>query len=257
MRIKALLISLALAALALAGPATAELTQQGKLIVAFNGGLSPKTLPRHKPAPVAVRVEGDIKTTKGAPLPQLRTITVAINRAGRLYDGGLPTCNVDAIQPATEKEAQALCHRSIVGSGSVQLQAHISGQHSFPVQGKLLAFNGPKQNGQKLILAQVYSEDPPGAFVLTFSLKKRPGLFGTVMSTTLPEKAQGWAYLTHFDMTLQRSYRHQGVTHSYISAACSAPEGFPGAPFPFAKASFGFANGQTLKTTVVRSCKVG
>ena len=54
----------------------------------------------------------------------------------------------------------------------VSLQAHISGQHSFPVEGKLLAFNGPKQNGHKLILAQVYSEDPPGAFVLTFSLKK-------------------------------------------------------------------------------------
>jgi hypothetical protein len=257
MRVLAILTATALCFLCLCAGVSAELTQQGKLIVAFNGGLSPKTLPRHKPAPVAVRVEGDIKTTKGAPLPQLRTITVAINKAGRLYDKGLPTCNVDAIQPATEAEAQTLCHRSIVGTGHVSLQAHISGQHSFPVQGKLLAFNGPKQGGHKLILAQVYSEDPPGAFVLTFTLKKQPGLFGTVMSTTLPEEAMGWAYLTHFDMTLERSYRHQGITHSYVSAACSAPEGFPGAPFPFAKASFGFGNGQELRMTVVRSCKVG
>jgi hypothetical protein len=257
MRIKALFISLALAALALAGPASAELTQQGKLLVGFNGGLSPKTLPRDKPAPVAVKVEGDIKTTQGAPLPQLRTITVAINRAGRLYDKGLPACNVDAIQPATEAEAQTLCHRSIVGSGHVSLQAHIQGQHSFPVEGKLLAFNGPKKHGKKIVLAQVYSDDPPGAFVLTFTLKKQPGLFGTVMSTTLPAEAMGWAYLTHFDMTLDRSYRHKGVIHSYVSAACSAPAGFPGAVFPFAKASFGFAGGQKLRTTVVRSCRVG
>ena len=257
MRIKALFISLVLCALALAGPASAELTQQGKLLVGFNGGLSPKTLPRNKPAPVAVKVEGDIKTTQGAPLPQLRTITVAINRAGRLDDKGLPTCNVDAIQPATEAEAQTLCHRSIVGSGHVSLQAHIQGQHSFPVEGKLLAFNGPKKHGKKIVLAQVYSDDPPGAFVLTFTLKKQPGLFGTVMSTTLPAEAMGWAYLTHFDMTLDRSYRHKGVIHSYVSAACSAPAGFPGAVFPFAKASFGFAGGQKLRTTVVRSCRVG
>ena len=257
MRIKALFISLVLCALALAGPASAELTQQGKLLVGFNGGLSPKTLPRNKPAPVAVKVEGDIKTTQGAPLPQLRTITVAINRAGRLYDKGLPTCNVDAIQPATEAEAQTLCHRSIVGTGHVSLQAHIQGQHSFPVEGKLLAFNGPKKHGKKIVLAQVYSDDPPGAFVLTFTLKKQPGLFGTVMSTTLPAEAMGWAYLTHFDMTLDRSYRHKGVVHSYVSAACSAPAGFPGAVFPFAKASFGFAGGQKLRTTVVRSCRVG
>ena len=257
MRAKAILGTTLLICLAFCTQVSAELTQQGALLVGFNGGLSPKTLPRNRPVPVAVKVEGDIKTTQGAPLPQLRTITVAINRAGRLYDGGLPTCNVDAIQPATEAEAQTLCHRSIVGTGHVSLQAHISGQHSFPVEGKLLAFNGPRKHGRKLILAQVYSDDPPGAFVLTFSLKKQPGLFGTVMSTTLPKEAMGWAYLTHFDMTLARTYRHKGVVHSYVSAACSAPAGFPGAVFPFAKASFGFAGGQKLHTTVVRSCRVG
>jgi hypothetical protein len=257
MRALAILTAVALCFLCLCAGVSAELTQQGKLLVGFNGGLSPKRLPRNKPAPVAVKVEGDIKTTQGAPLPQLRTITVAINRAGRLYDKGLPTCNVDAIQPATEAEAQTLCHRSIVGTGHVSLQAHIQGQHSFPVEGKLLAFNGPKKHGRKIVLAQVYSDDPPGAFVLTFTLKKQPGLFGTVMSTTLPKEAMGWAYLTHFDMTLDRSYRHKGVVHSYVSAACSAPAGFPGAVFPFAKASFGFAGGQKLRTTVVRSCRVG
>lgn len=106
-------------------------------------------------------------------------------------------------------------------------------------------------------MAQVYSTSPPGAFVLTFTLKRQPGLFGTVMSTKLPKEAEGWAYLTHFDMTLDRSYRRHGKVHSYVSAACAAPAGFPGAPFPFAKARFGFAGGEKLGVTVVRSCKVG
>jgi hypothetical protein len=252
------LLAAALAgALCLAIPAQAEVSQQGNLITTFEGSLSPKTLPRNRPVPVAVRVAGDFKAAKGAKLPQLRTISVAINRAGRLYDKGLPTCRVQTIEPATEAEAQRLCHRSIVGSGHVSVGVHIENQAAFEVKANLLAFNGPTEHGRKLILAQVYAKDPPGAFVLTFRLKKQPGLFATVMSTRLPPSAQGWAYLSHFDMTLDRQYRYRGEGRSYVSAACSAPAGFPGAVFPLAKASYGFANGQTLRTTVVRSCRVG
>ena len=243
--------------LALAVPAGAEVSQQGALITTFEGSLAPKTLPRKTLAPVAVRVAGDFKTTKGTKLPQLRKISVAINSAGRLEDKGLPTCRLATIQPATELEAQKLCHRSIVGSGHVTVGVHIENQPGFEVKANLLAFNGPTEHGRKLILAQVYAKDPPGAFVLTFRLKKQPGLFGTVMSTQLPPSAQGWAYLSHFDMTLDRRYRSHGETRSYVSAACGAPAGFPGAVFPLAKASYGFANGQTLRTTVVRSCRVG
>jgi hypothetical protein len=243
-------------ALCLVIPAQAEVSQQGNLVTSFEGSLSPTRLPRQKPVPVAVRVAGDFKTAKGAQLPQLRRISVAINRAGRLYDKGLPICHVETIEPATEAEAQRLCHRSIVGSGHVTVQVHIEHQASFAVKASLLAFNGPTEHGRKLILAQVYAKDPPGAFVLTFRLKKAPGLFGTVMSTSLPASAQGWAYLSHFDMTLDRQYRYRGAARSYVSAACGAPPGFPGAVFPLAKASYGFANGQTLKTTVVRSCRV-
>ena len=42
-------------------PRQAELTQEGDLIVTFDSGLSPTTLPRQGPVPVAVRVAGDSK----------------------------------------------------------------------------------------------------------------------------------------------------------------------------------------------------
>jgi hypothetical protein len=256
--IRPLLAALALA-LCLAGPAAAELSQEGDVIVSFAGGMNPKTLPRAEKAPVAIRVVGDIRDAEGREerLPQLRTISVAINSAGKLYDKGLPICKVKSIQPATEAEAHRVCPRAIVGFGRVTVQARIPTQEPFSVNAKLLAFNGPRRNGQKMILAQVYAKDPPGAFVLAFAVKKRGGLFGTVMSTALPPSAREWAYLTHFEMTLKRSYRYRGETHSYVSAACSAPAGFPGAVFPFARASYGFDNGQRLETTVVRSCRVG
>jgi hypothetical protein len=246
------------AAAALALPARAELNQAGDLIVAFDGTLRPSALPRHSFAPIAVRVAGDIRSASGeeTALPQLRTISVAINRQGRLYDRGLPTCEPSSIQPATEAEARAECGDAIVGAGHVTVQARIPTQPPGSVRAKLLAFNGPRRAGHKLILAQVYAKAPPGAFVLPFALRRRAGLFGTVMSTTLPTSAQGWAYLTHFDITLHRTYAYKGKRRSFVSAACSAPDGFPAALFPFAKATYGFDDGRSLTTTVARSCKV-
>jgi hypothetical protein len=256
MRLRVLAAAVTAAVLCLVGPAAAEVSQQGHLITTFNGGLSPTTLPRETPAPVAVSVGGTFKTNAGAPLPQLRTISVAINGAGQLDDSGLPVCKVSAIQPATEGNARQLCHRSIVGNGHVDVGVHLENQEPFTVHANLLAFNGPTEHGHKVILAQVYAKNPPGAFVLTFKLKKQPGLFGTVMSTTLPPSAQPWAYLTSFEMTLHRQFLFHGKPHSFVSAACAAPAGFPGAVFPLAKANYGFAGGVHMRTTIVRSCKV-
>lgn len=256
MRARVLTLAVAAVALCLAGPAAAEVNQQGHLITTFDGGLSPTTLPRESVAPVAVQVGGSFKTNAHQPLPQLRTISVAINGAGELDDTGLPVCRVSAIQPATEGNARQLCHRSIIGNGHVTVDVHLENQIPFTVDANLLAFNGPTEHGHKLILAQVYAKNPPGAFVLTFKLKKQPGLFGTVMSTKLPHSAQSWAYLTSFEMTLHRQFRYHGKPHSFVSAACAAPAGFPGAVFPLAKANYGFAGGQHMKTTIVRSCRV-
>ena len=46
------------------------------------------------------------------------------------------------------------------------------------------------------------------------------------------------------------------AARSYLSAACDAPAGFPGASFPFAHASMTFADGRTLASTLTRSCRV-
>ncbi|MEX2105882.1 MAG: hypothetical protein WD810_03185 [Solirubrobacterales bacterium] len=211
-----------------------------------------------KPAPVAVRVAGDFKVADGDvdQLPQLRQIKVAINRQGRLFDRGLPVCHVKMIQPASQAAARRVCGGAIIGSGHVALQVHIPSQPSFRVKANLLAFNGPRRNGHKLILAQAYARSPPGAFVLTFRVSKRSGTFGTVMSTTLPHSAQDWAFLTHFDMTLHRTYVYRGRRRSYVSAACSAPAGFDSVLFPFARATYGFASAQRLSISVARVCRV-
>src|SRR3982751_2306357 len=83
----------ALCLLSCASLASAEVTQEGNLRVSFTGGLAPHKLPRGTPAPVRVTLGGDIKTTDGLAPPQLRTISLAINRNGKLDYKGLKACH--------------------------------------------------------------------------------------------------------------------------------------------------------------------
>lgn len=244
-------------ALGAAAAAYGEVEQDGNLIVRFDGGISPKALPRSEPAPVAVSVDTTISATDGAdPPPQLREISIGINREGKIFDRGLPTCRVRKIQPTTIQAARRICGDAIVGRGHVGVRVHLANQSPFTFKGPLLVFNAKPSGGKRRILAQVYGIRPPSAFVLTFKILKQKGDFGTLIRTTLPKSAQKWAYVTHFDMRLHRTYMYQGKERSYVSASCGAPEGFPGAVYSFARGSFSFAGGRQITSTLVRDCTV-
>jgi len=254
LRLIPLVVALAVGASA---AARAEVEQEGNLVVSFDGGISPHALPRLDPAPVAVQVETTIRASDGAdPPPQLRQITIAINREGKLFNRGLPTCRVREIQPATIAAARKICGGAIVGSGHVQVRVHLTNQQPFTFKGPLLVFNAKPAGGKRRILAQVYGFRPPSAFVLTFKILRRGGTFGTLIRTTLPKSANKWAYVTHFDMRLRRTYRYRGKRRSYVSASCAAPEGFPGAVYPFARGTFEFAGNRRVTTTLIRDCRV-
>jgi hypothetical protein len=252
------LVALALlVAGAVAGVAQGEVEQDGNVIVAFDGGISPRALPRTGVAPVTVNIDSTFKAVDGAdPPPQLQQISIGINRGGKIFDRGLPTCRVRKIQPTTIKAARRICGGAIVGSGHVEVRVHLTNQEPFTFNGPLLVFNAERSGGDRRLLAQVYGVKPPSAFVLTFKVLKTKGKFGTVINTTLPKPARQWAYVTHFDMRLRRTYTYQGQRHSYISAGCAAPEGFPGAVYPFARGRFDFAGGRQVETTLIRDCTV-
>jgi hypothetical protein len=249
----ALLVGLGLAA----GAAQGEVEKGGNVIVTFDGGISPRALPRTGVAPVTVSVDSSFAAADGTdPPPQLQDISIGINRDGKVFDRGLPTCRVRKIQPTTIRAARRICGGAIVGSGHVQVRVHLTNQEPFTFTGPLLVFHAERSGGNRRLLAQVYGRKPPSAFVLTFKILERKGTFGTVIKTTLPKPARSWAYVTHFDMRLRRIYTYQGERHSYISAGCPAPEGFPGAVYPFARSKFGFAGGNEVTTTLIRDCTV-
>jgi hypothetical protein len=246
-----------LVAFAVAGAAHAVTVREGDVIVGFEGGISPHSLPRTGVAPVAVTIDSSFKSAEGAdPPPQLRKISIGINRRGRIFDRGLPTCRVRKIQPATIGAARRICGGAIVGRGHVEVRVHLSNQPPFTFKGPMLVFHAKRSGGDRRLLAQVYGLKPPSAFVLSFRIVKEPGEFGTVIKTSLPASATKWAYVTHFDMKLRRIYTYRGQKHSYVNAGCAAPPGFPGAVYAFAQANFGFAEGQRVTTTLVKDCKV-
>src|SRR5680860_1058106 len=207
-------------------------------------GISPHALPRKGTAPVSVTVDSSFATAdESDPPPQLRRIAIAINRGGRIFDRGLPTCRVQRIQPSTIAAAKRICGGAIVGNGHVQVRVNLANQPPFTFKGPMLVFHATRAGGKRRLLAQVYGTRPPSAFVLTFKILRRKGTFGTVISTVLPKPARKWAYVTHFEMKLRRIYTYRGRRRSFISAGCAAPAGFPGAVYPFARANFGFAGG--------------
>lgn len=257
MRAAAGLLGVALL-LALAVPAAAERAQDESVVGSFDARLNPTSLPRSEPAPIGVRVAGEFREASGDPelLPQLRRIRVAINREGRLFDRGLPVCPKRRIEVTSRAASRRACRGAVIGHGEVGVRVKIAEEHGFPVKASLLVFNGPRRHGQRLIYAHAFSPKPPGSFILTFRVSHRDGLFGTVLTTTLPKRAREWAYLTSFEMTLRRTYAYRGRRRSYASAACAAPAGFATALFPFARATYDFAGGASVVIPVTRSCRV-
>jgi hypothetical protein len=235
----------------------AEVIQEKNLRLTVSGDLSPHSLPRAGGAAVAVSVGGRIATTDGSLPPLLESLRIELNRHGHIDYAGLPVCPFDRIHPASSARALAACRSSLVGKGRFWANIVLSGQKPYPSQGKLLVFNG-RRHGRPVLLGQIYSPRPfATSFVIVFTLQRAAhGTYGTVLTAALPKALGNWGYLTAIEMELGRSFSYRGTRHSYVSAACPAPAGFPGASFPLARTSFRFADGTEMRATLTRDCTV-
>jgi hypothetical protein len=231
--------------------------QKETLRVQVGVEIAPHALPRDEAAPIGVSIDWRITTTDGAPPPKLREVRIAINRNGHFDSAGLPVCDVDQIQPATTKRALRNCRSALVGRGHFAATIGLRGQEAYETHGRLLVFNG-LLDGKPVLLGQIYTSRPfANSFVITFQLKKvGKGPYGTVLVAEIPRALRSWGNLTAIDMRLARRFRHEGRSHSYLSAACSAPPGLTLALYRLALVSFDFETDQSLGATVTRDCRV-
>jgi hypothetical protein len=239
----------------LAAVARAEVIQSGDLRVNFQVNFTPNSLPREQLAPIAVEVGGKISTTDGSRPPALRQMRIELNSAGKIESRGLPACTASALQSTSSEAALARCKPAQVGTGTFEAQLRFGGE-PIAVDGRALVFNG-RVGGQAGMLIHIYIATPVRVtLVVPLKISRRPGRFGTVLTTNVPELASGFGSITELALKIGRQYNFGGVRRSYLSAACEAPAGFPGGVFSFARGTFAFTGGQTIHTVLTRSCKV-
>jgi hypothetical protein len=249
-----ILITLGAVAL-LGGIATAERSQSGNLIVSLNGGISPRTLPRNHPAPVAVHLAGHVLTSDKAPLPRVNWIRLELAWRGELDTEGLPLCPRSRLLGADTRTAIERCRDSQVGRGRLFARIFVPNQRSFDVRGRIAAFNGLTKQGGPAVLVHSYSPDPPVAFVIPFAVHHQKGAFRTVLVALIRRSAGPWPHVANFQISVSRTFSHEGEPRSYLKASCPVPKHFTAGFLSFARATYSFEGGRQITTESVRSCR--
>jgi hypothetical protein len=240
---------------AFAAVAGAEVVQSGDVRVTFHATFAPHVLPRERPAPISVEVDGQISTTDGSQPPPLRQLRLELTSAGRIETRGLPACRASALQSTSSEAALERCGPAQVGHGRFEAQLQFTGR---PIQvgGRALVFNGAV-HGRPGMFIHIYISRPVRVtLVIPLKISHGAGRFGTVLTTNVPTLAGGFGSITQLQLKIGRRYSYGGVRRSYLSAACAAPEGFPGATFTFARGVFSFGGGRTMQAFLSRSCQV-
>lgn len=225
------------------------------LELTFNADFAPRVLPRLQAAPVKVEIQGKIATTDGSHPPPLRQLEIALNRNGRIYSKGLPTCSASTLQSTDDETALARCRPSLVGRGS--FRAAVTLGQEVHTGGKILAFNS-RLGGRRGLILHLFA-GVPVRFTMVVPLTighREEGQFGTVLRARIPKLAGGLGSVTKINLTIGRRYSFGGKRRSYVSAACRAPAGFTEVPFSFAKGVFHFEDHKKIQETLLKVCRV-
>ena len=252
----AAIVLLALAALAVAQSrrASAEQTQRGNLISALNGELRPLTLPRDHSAPVAVHLEGRLRTADGSLLPRVTRLELGLPGQGVLSTKGLPVCPARRLRDTRTREALSACRRALVGSGRLDALVALPNQAPIDVRAPLLAFNA-RSGRHRAVLLHAGAANPPSSSVLRLLVKPGSGRFGTALVGEVSPALGPWPHLERFEITLFRRFGYRGNRRSYISASCPLPAALTAGFFSFARASYDLAGGGHIGTAITRSCR--
>jgi hypothetical protein len=249
-----LVLGLALLAGCTATVARGERAQKGNLIVSLDGELAPLALPRDRPAPISVHLEGGLQTSDRAQLPRVSQIEIGLPSQGVLSTLGLPRCAPRLLRDAKPPEALAACRDALIGKGRLQASVALPNQDVFPVEAGVLAFNA-RIGGRRAVLLHAYTANPATVSVLPLRLERGSGRFGLTLAGDLASALGPWPRLRSFDLTLFRRYSYRGHPRSYLSASCPIPLSQTAAFFSLAKLSFGLADGRRISVAIARSCR--
>jgi len=251
---RALLAVLLLALVGGVGLARGEQAQRGDLIVSLDGHLSPLKLPREHAAPVAVELEGGLRTSDGAVLPRVSRVELGLPAQATIFTRGLPVCSLRRLDNTTTAKALDACREALVGRGRLQADVVLPNQQPFRISTRLLAFNA-RIDGHRALILHAIANHPPTAVVVPFRFRHGAGRFGVALVANLPRALGPYPHFSHFELTLSRHFSYRGRPRSYVSASCPIPKRFTAGFFSFARAGFTLADGGQIGTAIARGCR--
>ncbi|MGN6258789.1 MAG: hypothetical protein ACTHN3_13755 [Solirubrobacterales bacterium] len=217
-------VALALvAAVLLAASASGEgaLVEVNDLVLRADGGFQPRTLPRHRYAPIEFQGHVDVTAKDGGRPSPLQQALIDFDRDGRLSVAGLPTCAPETIAGASTEEARRLCRGAIVGTGHIAALVSLPGG-TVRAGSPLTIFNGPRLEGNPTAILHARTTVPATqTYAIVVPIERLSGGFRYRARIDLPPIAGGLGALTHIDVKLGRRYRAGGKPRSYVSARCS------------------------------------
>jgi hypothetical protein len=191
-----------------------------RLEVAMDAGFKPTKLPKKKPAPIHLSVEGTIGMSDGSNPPPLQELVLEIDRNGALDAQGLPACGLGKIKGATIAQALKACRPALVGEGKTNVE--VAYHAPLLPWSKLLAFNGGVKDGKPTVYIHSYLVAPISApLVMTARFSKiLKGRFGTKLAISIPPIAKGSGFVRKFQLEFFRRFTYKGKRRSFVKARC-------------------------------------
>ena len=221
----------------------------GNLEVIADGGFTPKALSKKTFEPIALQVEGKIKTLDGSHPPAAKEIIIEGDKNAVVDSKGIPVCTAGELQSRDTKAAESVCGDAIIGEGKTTVEVEFPEQAPILVNSKLLLINGGSSGGTTTWYVHAYFNAPiTGAIVTTVKIKnKKNGRYGTYSVASIPKIAGGAGSPISFQLTIDKNVKVGSKTYHPIEAKCT-----DGKLQVHAEAKF--ADGTKAATEVIRSC---
>jgi hypothetical protein len=222
----------------------------GNLVLTVNGGLLPRSFPKHSFAAAGWHASADLATVDGSQPPALKKAIFDVDKDVLVDVHGLPTCERSRLIAQDTTHAVAACGDAILGQGKGTVRVAFPEQAPFEADGPLLLFNGGVRAGVTTLYFYSYVSVPaPTAVIAPMTItRENDGPYGTHIVISVPVIAGGSGSVVHTELTAQRRFEVAGERRSALMIRCSRGR-------IFARGSFEFRDGSLLSGHIVRACE--
>ncbi len=212
----------------------------GNLEVEYDGGFSPKALPKNKLTPISFFLWAKLRTLDNKHPPAIKEFKLEGDKNVVVDVKGVPTCTSGKLASQTTSAARKVCGKAVVGSGTTDVEVQFPEQPPIDVHSELLAVNGGVKGGVTTLYIHAYLTAPvTAAIVTTVKIKKvKKGRYGTESVATVPKIAGGAGSVTYFKLKFDKGTLFAKCPDGRLQAHGTGV----------------FADGTKASATVVRPC---